>query len=388
MKNERMGENMDRDNDFLSGLLEGLTDEERAEFEQALMGQGILPEQPNSIVELMSEYTVDEIKELCKAHGIKGYSGMKKDEMLVHFITELVTDTYIKEEVGKMRNDQRLAFVLAHHYSTELLPLISAVTFPDCYLVFNTDEEDGLFALEIPAEVAERVAKYIEQEDADLQALIQKYRVFEAATNLYGLYTYTQLQKVFKTYLDEENTLIDIQRFVKRCERVAPENVNYRLVNGAIISLGLQLEEDELAHFLKDAHYYMPETVEDMLYFEKNVFNLPDEDMIDFLSWLDRSVIKDNNYNATPDQLNIELLTMMKHAISYDMVADVLLSMVNDGILRKRVTATHQNKVKPVYMKMRNWIFHGHTFDEYMEILDKEYKYDSSKIIDINDHRE
>ncbi|PNZ29054.1 hypothetical protein CD122_02680 [Staphylococcus rostri] len=383
-----MGEDMNQENDFLSGLLEGLTDEERAEFEKAMMERGILPEQPNSIIELMSATTVEEIKALCKAHGIKGYSGMKKDEMLVHFIDELVTDAYIKEEIDKMSNDQRLAFALTHHYSKEMLPFISPITFPDCYLVFNVDEEDnGLSVLEIPAEIAERVEAYIEQEDATLQALIRKYRVFEAATNLYGLYSYTQLQNVFKTYLDEDNTLMDIQRFVKRCERIAPENVNYRLVNGAIVSLGLQLEEDEFAHFLKEAHYYMPETVEDMLYFEKNVFNLPDEDMIDFLSWLDRSVIKDNNFGATPDQLNIELLTMMKHAISYDMVADVMLSLVNDGILRKRVTATHQNKVKPIFMKMRNWVFHGHTFDEYMEILDKEYKYDSSKIIDINDHR-
>ncbi|AVQ33790.1 hypothetical protein C7J88_06245 [Staphylococcus muscae] len=380
---------MVRDFEGMSDLLSGLTDEERAQFEDAMMKQGILPEQPNSIIELMSDLTVGDIKRLCKSHDITGYSSMKKDEMLVHFIQELVTDSYIKEEVSKMSKDQRLAFALTHHYSKEMLPFISSITFPDCYLVFNTDEEDnGLSVLEIPAEVATRVGAYIEQEDEELQAMILKYRVFEAATNLYGLYSYTQLQDVFKTYLDEENTLMDIQRFVKRCERIAPENINYRLVNGAIVSLGLQLEEDEFAHFLKDAHYYMPETIEDMLYFERNVFNLPDEDMIDFLSWLDRSVRKDNNFNATADQLNIELLTMMKHAISYDMVADVLLSMVNDGILRKRVTETHQNKVKPVYMKMRNWIFHGYTFDEYMQILDKEYKYDSSKIIDINDHRE
>ncbi|UXR69404.1 MULTISPECIES: hypothetical protein [unclassified Staphylococcus] len=380
---------MVRDFEGMSDLLSGLTDDERAQFEEAMMKQGVLPEQPNSIVELMSDLTLGDIKRLCKAHDIKGYSSMKKDEMLVHFIQELATESYIKEEVSKMSRDQRFAFALTHHYSKEMLPFISSITFPDSYLVFNVDEEDnGLSVLEIPAEIATQVGEYIEKEDEELQALILKYRVFEATTNLYGLYSYTQLQNVFKKYLDEENTLMDIQRFVKRCERIAPENVNYRLVNGAIVSLGLQLEEDEFSHFLKDAHYYMPETIEDMLYFEKNVFNLPDEDMIDFLSWLDRSVRKDNNFNATADQLNIELLTMMKHAISYDMVADVLLSMVNDGILRKRVTETHQNKVKPVYMKMRNWIFHGYTFDEYMQILDKEYKYDGSKIIDINDHRE
>ncbi|MCS4486145.1 Rho termination factor N-terminal domain-containing protein [Staphylococcus americanisciuri] len=379
---------MDKDYDFLEGLLEGLVDEESAQFEQALMERGIFPEQPDSIIELMSENTVNDIKELCKAHGIKGYSGMKKDEMLIHFIDELVTDTYIKEQIDKMSHDQRLAFVLAYHYREEILPLFSSITFPDCYLVFDVDEDDdGLPVLEIPVEVAERVGTYIEQKDTTLQALIRKYRVFEAATNLYGLYSYTQLQKVFKTYLDEDNTLMDIERFVKRCERVAPENVNCRIVNGAIVSLGLQLEEDEFVYFLKEADYYMPETVEDMLYFEKNVFSLADEDMIDFLSWLDQNVIKDNKFDVTPEQLNVELLTMMKHAISYDMITDLLLLLVNDGILRKDVTSTHQKNVKPIFMKMRNWVFHGHTFDEYMKKLDKVYKHDRSKIIDINDHR-
>ncbi|QLK86762.1 hypothetical protein [Staphylococcus sp. 17KM0847] len=377
---------MVREFDELSDMLSGLGDEEKNLLEQELMKRGVLPEQPDSIIELMSNYKVEEIKALCREHGIKGYTSMNKDEMLVHFIDTLVTEAYIQQEVDKMTKDQRLAFVLTSYKTHDMMPFVSTVDFSDTFLIFNDDEDEEMPILKIPAEIQETVAHYIAS-DRELQGLITKYRVLEAATNLYGLYTYTQLQNVFKTYLNETATLMDVERFLKRCLRVAPEIVNYRIVNGAIVSIGLQLEEDEFPQFLEGAHYYMPKTIEDLLFFESNIFSMSDEDMIDFLSWLDRNVIKDNKFNANANQLNVELLTMMKHAISYEMVGDILLSMVNDGILRKRVTVTHENKVKPIYMKMRNWIFHGYTFEEYMEILDKEYKYDGSKIIDINQHK-
>lgn len=96
---------------------------------------------------------------------------------------------------------------------------------------------------------------------------------------------------------------------------------------------------------------------------------------------------ENNDYNVTPDELAVEILTMMKHAIEYEMVADVMYSLVQDGILRKRVEQTAINKVKPVYMKMRNWIYHGHTFEEYMEIMNQEERHQNGKVIDFKAYK-
>ncbi|NJH66573.1 hypothetical protein GLV93_12930 [Staphylococcus agnetis] len=122
-----------------------------------------------------------------------------------------------------------------------------------------------------------------------------------------------------------------------------------------------------------------------MLYYQTHVFGLDDETYFNFVSWLSKNIREDNKLNATVDGLTVEILTMMKHAIEYNMVADVMYSLVQDGILRKRVEQTAVNKVKPVYMKMRNWIYHGHTFEEYMHIIDREERNKHSNVIDFND---
>ncbi|MBI5974354.1 Rho termination factor N-terminal domain-containing protein [Staphylococcus canis] len=383
---------MDKFKDEMDLLLAGLSDDERALFNEKMndMLGGFDAESlwggHSSITTLMHHYKVKEIKDLCKQYGIKGYSSLNKDEMLYHFITNLVTQEYFNQTVDRFNEDEKLALIMTNQYNAWGDSFETRLKIQDNFILFGVDEGDGYVYPWIPDEILDKVEQYIKQNES-LRKIQLAYDLLEAATNLYGLYTFTQLQEVYREYLGESYSLLDIQKWINRVERVNPEMINFREENGVIVSKGLELEVIDYPHFMKDANYYMPETIEEMLRYKEWVMGIDEETQIDFLTWLDKNVIKNNPLNAIPDELAVELLTMMRHAVSYDMIDNVLNAMVEDGILKKRVASTGKNVVKPIFMKIRSWLYHGYTFKEYMKIMDQEEQQQRGKVIDFKQHR-
>ncbi|MDQ7192809.1 hypothetical protein [Staphylococcus felis] len=374
--------------DDIEALLSQLSAKERAQIEKMLSSKRAyqLNHAQNSICELMKNYKVDEIKTLCKSHGIKGYSNLNKDTLLIHFITNLVTEDYLDEMVATFNKAQKLAFVIASQFSAWQAPLPTRLHFENNFVLFHFSGEDGYYLTWIPDEVSNIVEKYIDSH-TELKQLKLAYALLEAASNLYGLYSFTQLQRVYEVYLNKSYSLLDIQKWLKQIELVNPEMTNFRVFNGLIASKGLEFEEDEYHYFVKDAKYYMPDTTQEILSYQELIYGIDDEAEIKFMNWLEQNILKDNHFEAEVTSLSGEILTMMKHAMTYDMVQDVLQSLVQDGILRKRVEFTAENVVKPIYMKMRNWIYHGYTFEEYMNLMDKDEHEQRNNVIDLKQYR-
>lgn len=379
-------------NDDIESMLRDLSNDERSQFEYQFKDMfsdhydDILGMAKNSIVLLMNHYKKSEIKKLCKQFGIKGYSNLNKEELLQHFIQELVQPSYIEQQIAKMNESEKLALIMTIEFNDLFGPFYTPIKFDDTFLIFSQDEGNGINSLWVPDEIIDVVHDYIEQDDTLIELRLA-YQILEAATNLYGLYSFTQLQKVYEQYLDKKYSLLSIQQWLKQVERVNSEMANFRVTNGIIVSKGLQLEEEEFPYFLKDAKYYMPNTLEELLEYEMTVYGIDDETEFEFMSWLEKNILKDNKFDANAELLSVELLTMMKHALSFDMIQSILESLVQDGILRKRVEVTAENVVKPIYLRMRSWIYHGYTFEEYMEIMDKEERHQQSNVIDFNQHR-
>ncbi|QDW98050.1 hypothetical protein [Staphylococcus agnetis] len=368
----------------LKALLQNQSVEDRAQLE-TMLNSMLEQESPNQFIQLLGNPTVDALKQLCREHHIKGYSALKKDEIATLLITSIVTQSYFNEVINQMNEDQQRLFlhILAMNQNGESIE--TDISFPESFLIFETErDERGYHLLWIPEEIIAQVEKWVTQHETLKQFKLEQ-DVIEATTNLYGLYSLSQLQHVMNKYLEKTYSLLEIRKLLRRFTRLMPHTRNFIVGEGYITSVGLELEPDEYHHFLKDAKYYEPATLNDLLYYQTHVFGLDDETYFNFVSWLSKNIREDNKLNATVDGLTVEILTMMKHAIEYNMVADVMYSLVQDGILRKRVEQTAVNKVKPVYMKMRNWIYHGHTFEEYMHIIDREERNKHSNVIDFND---
>lgn len=379
-------------NDDIEQMLGELSDKERAQFEKEMSSlfkdnmDSFLEMSKNSITVLMSDYKVDDVKALCKAHDIKGYSNLNKDELLQHFIESLVDETYFKQEVAKMTKAQQLALVMTAEMNERFDAIVTPVQFNDTFLIFSIDEGHGYYSLHLPDEVSDKVRQYIQQ-DEHLRQMTLAYQLLVASSNLYGLFSYTQLQNVYRHYLGVAYSLVDIQNWLKRVEYVNPEMISFRVVNGLIASKGLQFEEAEYPYFLKEAKYYMPETMDEFLTYEDNVYGIDDETEMNFMAWVEENTLKHNQSNVNAIELSVELLTMMKHAASFDMIQSILNALVDDGILRQRVKQTGKNVVKPIFMNMRSWMYHGYTVEEYIGLMNQNERHQFSNVIDFNQHR-
>lgn len=379
-------------NDDIEQMLGELSDKERAQFEKEMSSlfkdnmDSFLEMSKNSITVLMSDYKVDDVKALCKAHDIKGYSNLNKDELLQHFIESLVDETYFKQEVAKMTKAQQLALVMTAEMNERFDAIVTPVQFDDTFLMFSIDEGHGYYRLHLPDEVSDKVRQYIQQ-DEYLRQMTLAYQLLVASSNLYGLFSYTQLQNVYRHYLGVAYSLVDIQNWLKRVEYVNPEMTSFRVVNGLITSKGLQFEEAEYPYFLKEAKYYMPETIDAFLTYEDNVYGIDDETEMNFMAWVEENTLKHNQSNVNAIELSVELLTMMKHAASFDMIQSILNSLVDDGVLRQRVKQTGKNVVKPIFMNMRSWMYHGYTVEEYIDLMNQNERHQFSNVIDFNQHR-
>lgn len=379
-------------NDDIEQMLGELSDKERAQFEKEMSSlfkdnmDSFLEMSKNSITVLMSDYKVDDVKALCKAHDIKGYSNLNKDELLQHFIESLVDETYFKQEVAKMTKAQQLALVMTAEMNERFDAIVTPVQFNDTFLIFSIDEGHGYYSLHLPDEVSDKVRQYIQQ-DEHLRQMTLAYQLLVASSNLYGLFSYTQLQNVYRHYLGVAYSLVDIQNWLKRVEYVNPEMISFRVVNGLIASKGLQFEEAEYPYFLKEAKYYMPETMDEFLTYEDNVYGIDDETEMNFMAWVEENTLKHNQSNVNAIELSVELLTMMKHAASFDMIQSILNALVDDGILRQRVKQTGKNVVKPIFMNMRSWMYHGYTVEEYIDLMNQNERHQFSNVIDFNQHR-
>ncbi|MGV3244751.1 hypothetical protein [Staphylococcus sp. 11261D007BR] len=379
-------------NDDIEQMLGELSDKERAQFEKEMSSlfkdnmDSFLEMSKNSITVLMSDYKVDDVKALCKAHDIKGYSNLNKDELLQHFIESLVDETYFKQEVAKMTKAQQLALVMTAEMNERFDAIVTPVQFDDTFLMFSIDEGHGYYSLHLPDEVSDKVRQYIQQ-DEHLRQMTLAYQLLVASSNLYGLFSYTQLQNVYRHYLGVAYSLVDIQNWLKRVEYVNPEMTSFRVVNGLIASKGLQFEEAEYPYFLKEAKYYMPETIDAFLTYEDNVYGIDDETEMNFMAWVEENTLKHNQSNVNAIELSVELLTMMKHAASFDMIQSILNSLVDDGVLRQRVKQTGKNVVKPIFMNMRSWMYHGYTVEEYIDLMNQNERHQFSNVIDFNQHR-
>lgn len=370
----------------LTDLLKNQGSNDKKQLEKAFATL-LKREEPNQLIRLLGNPTVDELKQLCKSNHVKGYSNLKKDEIVKLFETSIVTKTYFNTEIDKMDEDQKRLFLQTLNFNVVGEPIESDVTFPKSYLIFETERDtQGKHLLWIPQEIIERVEKWVKQHK-ELMQLKQQQDLIEAATNLYGLYSFSQLQHLCNQYLEKQYSLLDIRKLLNRLGRLMPETINFRVGDGFITSLGLEIEPNEYAYFLKDAKYYEPDTLQELLYYQTHVFGIDELTYFNFVSWLAKNIREDNQFNVTGEQLSVEILTMMKHAVEYEMVIDVIYSLIQDGILRKRVEQTAQNKVKPVYMKMRNWVYHGYTFEEYMALKEQEECHKQTNVIDFNQYK-
>ncbi|ARJ50565.1 Rho termination factor N-terminal domain-containing protein [Staphylococcus lutrae] len=329
-----------------------------------------------SIVTLMNNYKIKDIKALCKKHGIKGYSSMNKAEMLEHFILELVTPEYIYEEMMKMSDLQKLLLFIAADIDLIQRGVITAIEVPDTFLMFKrrlSPDPEAEVEVIVPDEIVDLVLNVIQKNSA-FRKIAEAYRMVTASANLYGVLTLKQLQVIYETYLGEQMQLIKIEKWLNDIHLVNPDFKAYRVVNGLIVSTGIQLEDMELVDYISHAIYYMPKTKAELLAYEDTFFGIEEALQYELMDWFLSHIDDSRVLGLHVSQFVTEVLLLLKHLPDKNVITPIIQDFVEQGFLKKSQEQKVIEKFEAVYQTMPNWFYHGYTYDAYQKLGQKDNK--------------
>ncbi|UXS22106.1 hypothetical protein [Staphylococcus delphini] len=374
---------------FFSNLTEDEQDELLHEVIAMTLGEA---DEERSIVTLLNRYTVEDIKTLCKQHDIAGYSGMNKSELLVHFITHLVTPEYIRESVVQMSRAHQLLLVLTQQMIEVGIPFETTLDVPQSFLLYKprmTFDDTG--EILIPHEIDEKMKEAVQTEEI-LKALSDQYRLLIASVELYGSLPLEQLQVVYQKYMDQTLTLDALKDWLDLVEEVNPDFKNYEVKDGHITHIDFQFDQTQMLEIASKVTYYLPETKEEMLTYSKRLYGIDPERCDRVIEWVKDHFIEyeymdfiDRNLEA--EELGTELLLLLKHISEPGDFAPVLEGWIEDGELDEDAFSTGLVLFEEMLKHMRSWLYLGHTSEEFENILNhSSEKYEN--VIDFHQYQQ
>ncbi|MFH0715666.1 hypothetical protein WMC59_02385 [Staphylococcus delphini] len=374
---------------FFSNLTEDEQDELLHEVIAMTLGEA---DEERSIVTLLNRYTVEDIKMLCKQHDITGYSGMNKSELLVYFITHLVTPEYIQESVAHMSRAHRLLLVLTQQMIEVGIPFETTLDVPESFLLYKPRMTfDGTGEILIPHEIDEKMKEAVQTEET-LKALSDQYRLLIASVELYGSLPLEQLQVVYQKYMNQTLTLDALKDWLDLVEEVNPDFKNYEVKDDVITHIDFQFDQTQMVEIASKVTYYLPETKEEMLTYSKRLYGIDPERCDRVIEWVKDHFIEyeymdfiDRNLEA--EELGTELLLLLKHISEPGDFLPVLEGWIEDGELDEDAFSTGLVLFEEMLKHMRSWLYLGHTSEEFENILNhSSEKYEN--VIDFHQYQQ
>ncbi|WP_086428027.1 Rho termination factor N-terminal domain-containing protein [Staphylococcus cornubiensis] len=375
--------------EFFSNLTEDEQDELLHEVIALTLGE---EDEERSIVALLDHYTIEDIKKLCKQYGITGYSGMNKSELLIHFITHLVTPKYIRESVEHMSRAHQLLLVLTQQMLEIGIPFETTMDVPQSFLMYKPRKMiDDTGEILIPHEIDTKMKEAV-QTDETLKELSDLYRLLIASVELYGSLPLEQLQVVYQKYMGQTLTLDALKDWLDLVEEVNPDFKNYVVEDGNITHIDFQFDQPDMLKIASEVTYYLPETKEEMLIYSERVYGIDPEQCDRVIEWVKDHFIE-NEYmdfierNLMAEELGTELLLQLKHLSEAHDFMPVLEALIEDEVLDGDAFPTGLDLFDEMLNHMRRWLYLGHTSEEFKDILNhSSEKYEN--VIDFHQYQQ
>lgn len=222
---------------------------------------------PN-LEEALMDYRLEDLKMLCRIWEIKGYSGLRKHQVMEKVI-DVLLDPSVMEETFCGMSDEKLEFfsVLCEKpfYAFDLTREARqrADSFVDCGYVFVNC--DGLYF--VPLEIAELYGQISEKETfrqkrKDTRLILDYCR---AAVNLYGI---VEVKKLIEIFESQNQKVLGIEDFVPALAWDMGEE-DGRIELKSVYFYDREIEEDFFELILeqqKGKPYYIPDREEFLRY--------------------------------------------------------------------------------------------------------------------------
>ncbi len=299
----------------------------------------------------LTELKNDELKDICKFFGIKGYSNKNKDT-LVTMITEFVFKD--NEAADKMFNDMSVEeynvlnhLLISDHFADEFNGRMQPQ-----HLIFT----NGSYAF-MPSDVKEYLRAYVvekssaEEQDDEVKALV-------SAVNLYGYFSLAHYKEVLKTYFDIDMTVEELK---SELSGVATLKDNFIL--NPLMSEGMFSGEG----VDKERMYYLPDSWEEFQKYFAFEYHPGTEELNALLNYLD-------DYLTSPmrrKDLTDSLIVMMKVMDHPKNLMNIITDLVSEGILTPVPKQPTELYMIAAFRTIRNWHLGGHKMIEVAETVAK-----------------
>lgn len=311
-----------------------------------------------TLSEVYNQYTKDNLIEIAKIHGAKGFSKYNKEKLIEWLSNILLDDSFILELMLQTDNDEIALFEDAISENGIFLPV--EVVERSLFLSTYGGYLPYYNFYHVPLDVQKVYKKIMSSESGIQVESVQKFSEFcESCIFLYGVLSLSELQKIYQRYEEinwTEKELIEyIQSIVKR------DNM---LIFKDGYLMDERLEEDNLyLDVLKDQEKidrYLPEDIDTFLEFGKNGFQEPNEDTRFFLEYL----MKEANLNNVQATL---AFCLVQEAIRMNQDEEELLEILSElgcSFDRQKKYEKAEKMLKKIYNRTRKWDYNGHTWME------------------------
>ncbi len=232
---------------------------------------GVKLDDKQTLATYYQSLTMDYLKDLCRIYEIKGYSKLKKNE-LVTLVVNTVTDkealinlflTTSKEDFKALLNLAKVGKVhikaLDLHFTLRLINL---------GLVYLIEEAKGYYVV-MPTEVsvALKTASF-HQFNRQRDEVLNVLTIIKAATNLYGVLTIDEcaslVRKYYRFVTPEQFGLI-----LKLADRTL---VEFGIDKNLIFAMNLLEGHEQYYNMTKDQAFYYPKANEFVKYADENYY--------------------------------------------------------------------------------------------------------------------
>ncbi|GEP85719.1 Uncharacterised protein [Staphylococcus piscifermentans] len=352
-------------------------------------------------------YSVDELKNICRTHKIKGFSKGPKSHIiqLIEADFRANPDNYLsgypksayallayliiedRNSISFLRaHGLNLAFFIAAESFRGLTYYIPADTLgivksffqehqmdPSDYIK-SEDKEfyEGLPALEeedfdweadidwekelkdVDPELTEQAQSILEY----LENMTPEGHVLTYLADIYGIVSYTFAAKMLNHLLEENNSEAEVKAIAKDTfeDSELKEQV---YINPALVDVYPDIEE-----YYEDTPYYEPESLEDLTEYDDKHLHGQDPNTQDAIKFF-RKLIKDNDEDFQLMSIDLLILSPLKSLITFEDADQILQELKNADSVRKFNELEAKRQLKKIYNHIRLWKYRGHTKAEF-----------------------
>lgn len=237
----------------------------------------------NTLDMYLSALSKEELKNICRNLGIKGYSSKNKEDVI-----SLITETYFADDqiLDKMLHtyDSDFKVVLDNITAQENNYMVYHHDIPDDVFLFYADDTELLF---IPQDVKAHFNAY-KQAHPTFKEEIDKIHFYRSALNLYGFVTLKHLAVLKEKYFNVQMTEDEIR---DELITVMPE-YEALIKDGSVKHKELSNIDIDLKFLTEQKEYYIPKYDDYKLYTE-HFYVEPTQEIKHLVEYIEAGITED-----------------------------------------------------------------------------------------------